>query len=448
MNKQKLKFILQQGEGLGIEFKESIGSLAQEIVAFANSEGGRVFVGVNDKGEIKGVKITNKLKSQIQDIARNCDPAIDIKIKEFENILIVEVKESKNKPYKCSSGFYLRQGANSQKMTRDEILDFAVGEGKIRFDEQINKEFGFPRDFDEEKFKSFLKENNLFTGLEVKDVLVNLGLALKNGKKIFLNNAGVLFFSKDPQRFFIHAYLDCVLFKGKDKSEVIDRKIFRLGLLEQLSSAKKFVKRHLNLSYEFNDFERKETYEIPLRAIEEALVNALMHRDYFFKGANISLFIYGDRVEVVSPGGLPKGLNKKNFGKLSVRRNQIIADIFSKTPYVEQIGSGIKRMRMLAKRANLPLPKFEVNSFFIVTFKRRKLLKKPLSEGVSKGVSEGVNSLFNYIKNNPKRRVPHFEEDLGIPAKTIERWLNKLKKDGKIEFKGSPKTGGYWEVKD
>ncbi|MCG2809485.1 MAG: transcriptional regulator, partial [Candidatus Portnoybacteria bacterium] len=253
MNKQKLKFILQQGEGLGIEFKESIGSLAQE----------------------------------------------------FENILIVEVKESKNKPYKCSSGFYLRQGANSQKMTRDEILDFAVGEGKIRFDEQINKEFGFPRDFDEEKFKSFLKENNLFTGLEVKDVLVNLGLALKNGKKIFLNNAGVLFFSKDPQRFFIHAYLDCVLFKGKDKSEVIDRKIFRLGLLEQLSSAKKFVKRHLNLSYEFNDFERKETYEIPLRAIEEALVNALMHRDYFFKGANISLFIYGDRVEVVSPGGLP-----------------------------------------------------------------------------------------------------------------------------------------------
>ncbi|MCG2809193.1 MAG: AAA family ATPase, partial [Candidatus Portnoybacteria bacterium] len=145
---------------------------------------------------------------------------------------------------------------------------------------------------------------------------------------------------------------------------------------------------------------------------------------------------------------LPKGLNKKNFGKLSVRRNQIIADIFSKTPYVEQIGSGIKRMRMLAKRANLPLPKFEVNSFFIVTFKRRKLLKKPLSEGVSERVSEGVNSLFNYIKNNPKRRVPHFEEDLGIPAKTIERWLNKLKKDGKIEFKGSPKTGGYWEVKD
>ncbi len=88
-----------------------------------------------NKGKIEGIKITNKLKSQIQDIARNCDPSINASIKEFENILIVETKEGKDKPYKCSFGFYLRQGANSQKMTRDEILDFAIGEGKIRFDE-------------------------------------------------------------------------------------------------------------------------------------------------------------------------------------------------------------------------------------------------------------------------------------------------------------------------
>ena len=136
MNQEKLKFILQEGEGQFIEFKESFDKkIAQEIVAFANAEGGKVFIGITDKSEIKGIKTTNKLKSQIQNIVKNCDPSINISIKEFENILIIKIKEGKDKPYKCSTGFYSRQGANSQKMSRDEILDFAIGEGKIRFDE-------------------------------------------------------------------------------------------------------------------------------------------------------------------------------------------------------------------------------------------------------------------------------------------------------------------------
>ena len=357
--------------------------------------------------------------------------------------MIIEIKGGIDKPYKCSSGFYLRQGANSQKMTRDEILDFAIGEGKIRFDEQVNSKFKYPEDFDKERFNLFLKENNLFTGLETKNVLISLGLGFKKEKKIFLNNAGVLFFSKNPQRFFLHAYLDCVLFKGKDKAEVIDRKTFRLGLLNQLSSAKKFVKKPLNLSYEFDDFERKEIYEIPLRAIEEALVNALMHRDYFFGGANISLFIYDDRVEVISPGGLPKGLNEKDFGKLSVRRNKVIADIFSKTPYVEQIGSGIKRMKMLLKNADLPLPKFEMSSFFIVIFKKKELLKD--TEKVGEKVGENEVKIYSLISQDNNITYAELANKIGITEKSIYINIEKLKQKGLLKRIG-PAKGGHWEI--
>ncbi len=143
MNSQELEFILQSKEGFKTEFKESFDAknLAKEIIAFANSNGGKIYLGVDDNSKIKEIKITNKLKSQIQDIAKNCDPSIEIKLEEFKNILIIEIKEGSNKPYKCSSEFYLRQGANSQKMSRDEILDFAIGEGKIKFDEQINRKF-------------------------------------------------------------------------------------------------------------------------------------------------------------------------------------------------------------------------------------------------------------------------------------------------------------------
>ena len=130
--------ILELGEGQYIEFKESVDkNLQKEIVAFANASGGTVFVGINDLGKITGIDINNKLKSQIQDTAYNCDPPIMVNLNSIGNILAIEVVEGANKPYSCSSGFYMRMGANSQKMKRDEILALAIKTGKIRFDEQV-----------------------------------------------------------------------------------------------------------------------------------------------------------------------------------------------------------------------------------------------------------------------------------------------------------------------
>ena len=110
MNQKEFEFILKHGEGLKSEFKENFDSkkIGKEIAAFANTEGGRVFIGVNDNGEVKGIKITNKLKSEIQDIARNCDPSICIKLETIGNVLIVNVDEGVNNPYRCSAGFFLR----------------------------------------------------------------------------------------------------------------------------------------------------------------------------------------------------------------------------------------------------------------------------------------------------------------------------------------------------
>jgi len=134
MDKKELEFILQKGEGFKIEYKESFGkSIAKEIVAFVNAQGGKIFLGINDKGKIKGINVTNKLKSQIQDLANHCDPQAKIKLEIFRDIIVIDIPEGKDKPYKCSSGFYLRQGASSQKMTRDEIREFFNKEGKIFF---------------------------------------------------------------------------------------------------------------------------------------------------------------------------------------------------------------------------------------------------------------------------------------------------------------------------
>jgi len=135
MNSKELKQIIEEGEGYKIEFKESLSGLDKEMVTFANASGGRIFLGISDDKKIKGIKINNALKSQIQDIANNCEPPIKIIFEEFENILIINVREGDDKPYRCSSGFYTRVGPNSQKLNRDEIIAFIKSEGKIRFDE-------------------------------------------------------------------------------------------------------------------------------------------------------------------------------------------------------------------------------------------------------------------------------------------------------------------------
>lgn len=110
MTNEELHKILELGEGQYIEFKESFDkSLQKEMVAFANASGGFIYIGISDNSVIKGININNKLNSQIQDTARNCDPPLIISLQEIGNIIKIEVKEGVNKPYSCSTGFFMRK---------------------------------------------------------------------------------------------------------------------------------------------------------------------------------------------------------------------------------------------------------------------------------------------------------------------------------------------------
>ncbi len=106
-------------------------------MAFANTSGGRVILGGKDDGVLVGGTISNQLKSQLQDIAHNCESEISIKIGEFDGALIIEIQEGIDKPYKCGSGFHTRIGPNSQELIRQQIIEFLQNEGRIRYDEQL-----------------------------------------------------------------------------------------------------------------------------------------------------------------------------------------------------------------------------------------------------------------------------------------------------------------------
>lgn len=219
----EFELALSAWEGQFVEFKESVSeSLAREMVAFANSEGGRIYVGVADNKTLKGVTITNKLLSRVQDIARNCDPPLSVNLVPFRyqghDMLMVDVPAGDKKPYSCGAGYFLRTGPNSQKMNRDQLLLFLRGIGEVRFDEAPCGDFNYPADFSVAAFKEFLTTAKISSkNIRQEDLLVNLGLATRRGKKLAANNATVLFFAKNPRRFHLQSRITCFALSRHDQ---------------------------------------------------------------------------------------------------------------------------------------------------------------------------------------------------------------------------------------
>jgi ATP-dependent DNA helicase RecG len=145
MKKSDLEILLQEGEGTTLEFKESLsGSFAREIVALSNTLGGRILLGVRDDGTVVGIRDSNEIRARIQDYARNCDPPVQLMVEPVGPVVVVTVRESGAKPVQCSDGFFWRQGATTQKLSRDEIRDLFRTEGGLRFDRSLCPQFRYP----------------------------------------------------------------------------------------------------------------------------------------------------------------------------------------------------------------------------------------------------------------------------------------------------------------
>ncbi len=258
-----------------------------------------------------------------------------------------------------------------------------------------------------------------------------------------------------------------IAFKGTDRVHIYDRQDVEDDLLTQFNTAEMFLKKHLNVRSEIIGMNRRDIYELPFEALREAVANAIIHRDYGMRGTSLMVEVYDDRVDIVNPGGLPKGLDKKDFGKISVRRNVRIADIFFRMDKVELAGTGIRRMRDAMAAAGLRPPKIRQTTFFTITFKRPMLQDsadvgfskgsggkgiKGVERGVEKGIERGAENLsvnektiYGLIRKNPSISKEAMAAEGNLTKKTVEYNLMKLKVKGLIKRIG-PDRGGYWEV--
>ena len=247
--------------------------------------------------------------------------------------------------------------------------------------------------------------------------LLNWKILRKSEGEILSTNAFVLLTSK----YFTFSKIQCALFKGIERDVFIDKKEYSGPLYEQIENAYQFVLRHINLGVEIEGIVRKETYELPVGAIREMIVNAVCHRNYMDNSC-VQVAVYDNRVEVTSPGMLYGGLTlEEAMSGRSKIRNRAIAEVFSRMEIIEEWGTGIRRILNRAKEFGLPEPEFlEIGDMFRVNL-YRKADKKPIK-------AERKELVLAFVDNKGSISNKEAREILGLAESTTKRFLKEMVK--------------------
>jgi predicted HTH transcriptional regulator len=348
--------IIAKGESSTVQFKERLphpDSLAQEMVAFSNTEGGIIIVGVNDKtGELKGLsfdEIRTTNQHLVEVATQRVFHSINIKTETVtangQQIIVVYIKEGRSKPYKDRNGIvFVKNGSDKRKVvSNDELLRMLQSSGNIAADEEPVENTTY-NDLSADFFKMFVekKTGKTFDDLNqsIPQILNNMSLA--RDEKLTL--AGLLLFGKKPQNFKPILSVQCIAFVGNDVAgkEFRDNEPpFDGNLTELYEKTMNFISRNLHKKQVEKSFNSVGELEIPKEVFEELVVNALIHRDYFVQ-SSIKVFIFDNRIEIISPGTLPNTLTvEKIKSGTSIVRNAIL---FSNARYLlpyTGVGHGI-----------------------------------------------------------------------------------------------------------
>ena len=475
--------ILLSGESKNIEYKITLPDKSEKymktIVAFANTQGGKLIVGVDDKPhEIVGVE--TEILFQLMDgianaISDSCMPQIipDIEPQTIDGktVIIVSVEAGKNRPYYLKSkgkenGTYIRVAGTSRQAFPEKIRELEMEGARISWDELTC--VGYPvsenvteklcRDIESFREKAGMTEHSV-----KKEQLINWKILKQNEGKLLATNAYALLTSD----YFPFSKTQCAVFKGTDRAVFLDKREFIGPIYTQIESAVDFVLRNIRLGATIDGLVRKEKYELPPEAIREMIINAHCHRNLLDESC-IQVAIYDNRLEVTSPGGLYNGLTYEEvMNGHSKIRNKAIANIFSQMGLVEAWGSGVKRILNAAKEYGLPEPKFqEFDNMFRVELFRNSLPmtseNKHIGETSEKhrrnigetsekhGIVE-LNStqqeIVKLLLENNQLSAAKLAEKIGVASRNIESNIKKLKEFGILVRHGSPKNG-YWEVTD
>jgi ATP-dependent DNA helicase RecG len=402
--------LLKRPEGKTLEFKRDLSSpdgVLRTVVAFANSAGGTVLIGVEDRtASIRGIDdpmaVEERLASLVSDsISPRLAPDIEVLSWRRTHVVAVRVFPSPSRPHHIrregsEKGTYVRVGSTNRRADAemaDEMRRAALGES---FDEQP-----LP-DLNSEAI-DFRAASESFAPVRAIDKrhLETLRITTRHQGRVVPTVGGLVLFGKDRDRHFPDAWIQAGRFGGTDKTRILDHTEIRTLPLQAIEDAVAFIEKHAVQAADIGRVKRTDRWNLPPTAVREAVINAVAHADYSQRGAPIRIAIFDDRLEIENPGLLPFGLTVEDLSHgVSKLRNRVIGRVFHTLGLVEQWGSGIQRMTTACREAGLADPRFEeiANRFRVtissVTVRQpdvdstdQKILRA-LSDGAGKLTSE------------------------------------------------------------
>ncbi len=394
----ELKKLVKGGETNTIELKVAApraAEMAERLCGMANAQGGMILIGIKDSTrEIVGVpdhRIGETLDVVSRAVRQMIKPELVLDPSEPEiytisgkNVVVATVRPSHGPVYQAHGIYWIRRGTHTVSLGLQELLEMANDRGLLDWERQPAPHTTM-EDIDREKVGAYLalrsantRQASRFENAE--RVLIGMGCAvtMEDGK-IVPTNAGLLFFGHHPQEHIIQGDVACVLFRETvGASRYADRRVITGTLQELIDGAELFLSRYIAVGARLEGFKRIDILEYSLEVLREAIINAVVHRDYSKRGESVRVFCYPDRVEVHSPGLLLPGITVEQMEQGEVQsklRNPTLANLLKDIPgYMERLGSGIRFMVDETKRMGLPAPQFREMGEFLVTFEKAPAL--------------------------------------------------------------------------
>ena len=424
-------------ENENTEFKSALtGDIYKEVIAFANNGGGVIYIGVDDNGNEIGVadvdetytRLTNGIRDAISpDVTVFCKYSLN-----ENNVIKIEISEGARKPYYLKSkgikpsGVYVRQGASSVPASEDQIrLMIKMSDGdSFEGIRSLNQELTFvsaKQAF--EKYGVEFSENKyrvLGITTDSNDLYTNLGLLLS-----------------DQCRHSIKA----AVFADEDNTSFLDSKEFTGSILRQLDDAYSYLMLNNRNNAEFKGLERVEHYSYPQEALREALLNALVHRDYAFSGS-IIININESQIEFISLGGLLPGLSAEDIQNgISQPRNPKLAEVFHRLRLIESYGTGIRRIFTLYRDCEKKPEIIVTPNTFKLILPNRNYYSTDKSE--EKALNDQQRTILQHIERNGAITEETVQKLLGVKRTRAYVILKEMRDSGLIEVQGRGQNKKY-----
>ena len=431
---------LRRPEGKTLEFKRDLSSplpILKTLTAFANGAGGTLVVGVADKTRsVIGVSDALDQEEKLANlIAEGIEPRLvpDIEICAWRSVqlLVVHVFPSALRPHHLRSagaqaGTYIRVGSTNRQAGGALIASLRRSVFATSFDEEPLSELS-------SEAIDFRLASELFAGRRAMGPkeMESLGALARVQRRRAPTVGGLLLFGKDPVSTFSDAWLQCGRFAGDTKADIVDHTELRQPLPCLVEAGMDFVRKHAMRGMALDGVRRVDRWSVPMDAVREAIINALVHTDYSLTGVPLRLCIFDSRIVVESPGFLLPGLTVEDMLEgVSRLRNRVLGRVFAELGLIEQWGSGIPRIVATCRKQGLAQPQFkEIATGFQVTL--------PLVPRVSTEASQADRDVLAFIGSRPEgASTAEVAQHLGVSVRAARSRMSALRSRGAVVVVG------------